>query len=167
MSPPGVSSPTGGEPCLLLFVCHSDRLHSDTGLQCLSFVAHVLLRTRLLQPLPLPTPQPFLPPLLALTPAGPHLCPSAGSTPAPLPRSSLPGPSSPRGNTWAHGRGTIAEAAANALSKGSPRGVTPNHSDLALAAALEKQAEACRRSGSVSAIQAKLQKLTVSCGLWR
>lgn len=80
--------------------------------------------------------------------------------PAPLtihPR--LAGPSSPRGNTWAHGRGTVAEAAANALSKGSPRGVTPNHSALALAAAVDKQAAA--GGASVASIQSKLQKLTV------
>ncbi|PRW39191.1 phosphoenolpyruvate carboxylase 4 [Chlorella sorokiniana] len=70
------------------------------------------------------------------------------------------GPSSPRGNTWAHGRGTIAEAAANALSKGSPRGVTPNHSALALAAAMDKPA-AAGGSASVAAIQSKLHKLTV------
>ncbi|KAI7840424.1 hypothetical protein COHA_005854 [Chlorella ohadii] len=71
------------------------------------------------------------------------------------------GPSSPRGNTWAHGRGTIAEAAANALSKGSPRGVTPNHSALALEAALAKPAAAGGSSASVAAIQSKLHKLSV------
>lgn len=45
--------------------------------------------------------------------------------------------------------------------------MTPNHSDLALAAALDKQSGAGGSSASVSAIQAKLQKLTVSCGLWQ
>lgn len=61
------------------------------------------------------------------------------------------GPSSPRGQ-WPQMRGSIAEAAANALSKGSPRGVTPTHSN----AALQQQGSA------TAAVAARLAKLSVT-----
>lgn len=131
MSPPGVSSPAGGESCAspaLCFQCacpclHAPRRRHAPLAACLPPGCCLLLLEQPLQPL--------------------H--PGAG-------------PSSPRGGAWPHGRGSIAEAAANALMKGSPRGVTPTHSAAALGAAADKAA-----ASGVAAVQAKLQKLTVSC----
>lgn len=84
--------------------------------------------------------------------ANPALTPSAcPSSPRPAPA----GPSSPRAQ-WPQVRGSVAEAAANALSKGSPRGVTPNGSTAFLPGA--------GGNGGVPpavAAAAKLQKLSV------
>lgn len=136
MSPPGVASPAGGE--------RAARPASPR------------------QPAPPCPPAPR--PLLA-APVVPLHAPRLPLQLAPGHCSSLPrnpphlgaGPSSPRG-AWPHGRGSIAEAAANALMKGSPRGVTPTHSAAALGAAADKAAAA---AAGVAAVQAKLQKLTV------
>lgn len=72
------------------------------------------------------------------------------------------GPSSPR-SQWPTLRGTTADAAANALSKGSPRGVTPTNSTVALQAAAAQQAAAAvaaaTSGGPAAAAMQKLQRL--------
>lgn len=70
------------------------------------------------------------------------------------------GPGSPRGQ-WPPQRGSVAEAAANALSKGSPRGVTPTGSSAFLGSAAQGSSGSNGTAPAVAAAAAKLQKLSV------
>jgi hypothetical protein len=80
------------------------------------------------------------------------------------------GPSSPRAQ-WPQMRGTTADAAANALAKGSPRGVTPTQSTAGLmaagmagtaAAAAEAVLAADGHAGHAMEAMKKLQRLSVA-----
>jgi hypothetical protein len=79
------------------------------------------------------------------------------------------GPSSPRAQ-WPQMRGTTADAAANALAKGSPRGVTPTQSTAGLqaagmagtAVAAEAVLAADGHAGHAMEAMKKLQRLSVA-----
>lgn len=116
MSPPGVASPMGGESTPPRTPDGRQRrpAAAPSRLTCAPVinVAHV------------PAACPVSPPAHHVGSHRAPTCPTARPT----------GPSSPRA-AWPNTRGTSADALANALSKGSPRGITPTSSNAALAAA--------------------------------
>lgn len=112
MSPPGVASPVGGECAPGWAPAPQSRAHLAAHANAHASFHVIWLCICHAPPCQLPRlSHPRLPP--ATHPAG---------------------PSSPRA-AWPNTRGTSADAFANAVSKGSPRGVTPTSSNAALSAA--------------------------------